>query len=188
MNFSKFTIPLFTCILIQGCGSLENRYATTTIPLEAATDNRAVILMSSGAPQHCFSTSTAIAARDARTKKLTNPGVFIAVDSYVQPSDFPTHHGLLSAFTLPPGSYYFEPGIANPFVTGIRIPTFTFEARAGETTYIGELFMLQACGLNTAFEVRDKFDRDLKMAITKNKLFSQRQVIKRLMVTGETIN
>jgi hypothetical protein len=189
VNSFKTVAALVSLCLLQACGTVSNRYASSNISPELmASKDKALVLMSTGAPKSCVSTATMVVARDFASGQMVDPIISIAVDAYVHTSEFPDHHGLVSAFPIAPGSYYFVPAIANPLVKGVRTPTFRFEAKAGEATYIGELFMLASCALHGQFEVRDEYERDLKEATARNKAFGDKVVVKRLMRVGEPIN
>lgn len=184
----KCAMALLSLCLLQACGTVSNRYAVSSVSPELlAAPEKGLVLMSAGAPTACVSTSTFLVARYAGTLQNVDPVISIGVDAYVHTSEFPDHHGLVSAFAIAPGKYYFFPVIANPMVKSIKTPTFTFEAIAGETTYIGELFMPQSCSLRGQFDVRDQYERDVKEATAKNKRFGEKVVVKRLMQVGEPI-
>jgi hypothetical protein len=188
LNLSKLLACLCSAFLLQACGTVSNRYSPAELPTGVLSSGQSgVVLVSTGAPQHCISTATFILATDAKTKKATDPIVYIGVDAYAHKSDFNSHHGLVSAFSLQPGSYYFAPAIANPFVRGVKIPTFNFDVRAGETTYVGELFMPTSCSLATSFQVNDMFERDWAIALAKNPGLATRTPVKRLMIVGEPL-
>ena len=139
-----------------------------------------VVLLTTGAPEHCISMATFLKVFDLASKKAT-ASPLIPVDVYANKSEFADHHGTVNAVSLPPGSYYVSPWTANPYVTPIKTPSFAFEVRPGETTYVGELYMTRSCGLSTTFVVRDQYERDVKVASDKNPLFLQRTPVKRLM-------
>ncbi|NHZ65351.1 hypothetical protein [Massilia genomosp. 1] len=188
MSFFKSAALLLSVCLLQACGTVSNRYASSTIsPEMMESKERALVLMSAGAPASCISTSTFLIAHHAGSGKTVDPAVSIGVDAYTHSSEFPDHHGLVSAFSLAPGKYYFSPVIANPMVRSIKTPTFIFEAKAGEATYIGELFMLQSCSLREQFAVRDEYQRDVNQAVANNKALGQKVFVKRLMQVGEPI-
>jgi hypothetical protein len=188
VKFLKSAMVLLSVCALQACGTAANRYAASTIsPEMMASTDKAVVLMSTGAPKSCISTATMILARHGGTNQSVDPVISIGVDTYVHTSEFPDHHGLISAFSIAPGKYYFVPMILNPMVKASRTPTFTFEAKAGEASYIGELFMPQSCSLSAQFDVRDEYERDLKEALAMNKAIGNRTFVKRLMQVGEPI-
>jgi len=179
--------PLLIGILLAGCGSIDNRAGVHRLPPEALSSAQGgVVLFSVGAPKSCMATSTFVSIHEAATGKRPKQPP-IAVDAYISKSEFPDHHGLVNAVGLPAGKYYFAPSIANPYVQATHVPTFHFEVTAGETVYLGELFMTQSCALNTRFEVVDRFDRDVKIAIAKNPAMGGRVITPRLMQFRETL-
>ena len=70
-------------------------------------------------------------------------------------------------------------------MAGAATPAFRFEVRAGETSYLGELFMPRSCTLLTAFEVRDQFARDIGLAAAKNPAVTWHPPVRRLLAGAE---
>ncbi len=179
---ARILLPLVTVALWSGCGTVPNYASVARVPGAALTSQQeGVVLMSSGAPEHCMSMATFLKVFDATSKTVVEGGPLIPVDGYIYKSEFADHHGTVNGFALPPGRYFVAPWVANPYVKAIKIPAFGFDVRPGETTYIGELFMTRSCGLNTTFLVRDEYDRDVRLATEKNPLVAQRVPVKRLM-------
>jgi len=171
--------------LLSACGTISNKTGIESLPTTAfSASNTGVVLLSAGAPEYCVSQATFLSIRESATKKVVESVPSIGVDVYVHKSDFADHHGTVNAFQLPPGSYYLTPSVANPYIHTLSAPTFEFDVKAGETTYVGELFMTRACALNTSFEVRDRFDRDMALAMKKNAVVAGRTPIKRLLKAG----
>lgn len=172
-------------MLASACGSLPNKTSVEALPSTAlSAPNTGVVVLSAGAPQHCMSQATFLSVRHLSTKKVVESIPSIPVDVYVNKSDFTDHHGTVNAFQLVPGTYYLTPSMANPYVRNVKVPTFQFEVRAGETTYVGQLFMTQACALNTRYEVRDQYERDMRIAAQKNPAIVNRTPVKRLLTSG----
>jgi len=139
-----------------------------------------VIILSTGAASSCISEATYLVTYDAASRKPTNAaGIF--VDNANHPTDFSGHYGTVNAVHFHPGSYYFSPRIANPFAQTVKAPEFPFVVNAGETVYLGEIFMPKSCSLNTRFEVNDFEERDLKRARELNPAIDRRPVTKRLI-------
>ena len=179
------TLLLATSLLASACGSLPNKTSVETLPPAAfSAPNTGVVVLSTGAPQLCMSTATMLSVRDLSTRKAVESVPAIPVDVYVHKSDFAGHHGSVNALQLAPGTYYLTPSVLNPYVRTVTAPTFQFEVRAGETTYVGELFMTQACALNTSFVINDQYERDMRIASQKNPAVSKRTPVKRLMKRG----
>ncbi len=175
-------LALVVAALLSGCGTLANGASVALVPRTALTAERTgVVLVSTGAPEHCVSMATFLKVFDVTSKKPVDGSPLVPVDVYVNKSEFSDHHGTINGLVLPVGNYYVSPWTANPYVTPIKTPAFGFEVRPGETTYIGELFMTRSCGLNTTFVVKDEYDRDIRLAMEKNPLLAQRTPIKRLM-------
>jgi len=88
---------------------------------------------------------------------------------------------------LPQGRYFLQPFILNPYVKSLRVPLFYFDVKAGETTYLGEIFMTRSCSMSNQFQVRDEFKRDWQMAIEKNPPLARRDAVKRLTSVGAVV-
>lgn len=140
-----------------------------------------VVVLSTGAATHCVSEATHLVTYDAASRKPTNAAV-VFVDNYVHKSEFPGHHGTVNAIHFQPGSYYFAPRITNPFTQTVKAPEFPFVVNAGETVYLGEIFMPKSCSLTTTFVVKDQEARDMKVARERNPAIDRRSVVKRLLV------
>jgi hypothetical protein len=185
MKKSIFT-TISSMFLLGACGIMPNRASVASLPGEAfVSEKSGVVILSTGAPDTCASIATFLKVFEANSKKLVDSAPLIPVDAYTNKSEFTDHHGLINAVELPAGDYYVSPWAANPHVVAIKTPTFAFNVRAGETVYIGELFMPRSCGFSTTLVVRDKFDRDVKLAIEKNPLVGQRAMSRRLMQASQ---
>jgi len=185
------TLPLIAILifsgLLAGCGTIDNRAGASRLPPTALTSSDVgVALFSVGAPDRCISTATFVNIFDEATRKsVKHPP--IGVDAYVHTSEFSDHHGLVNAISLPAGKYYFAPWIANPYVSSTQIPTFHFEIVAGESQYLGELFMTESCSTTGYFRIEDHFERDRKIALARNPALGERPIQTRLMKVGEPI-
>ena len=178
----KTILTLLTFVLLAGCGTMKNRASVEFVPVsEFSSTSNGVVVFSTGAPDHCISTATFVQVFDKNTKKSVAGVPAVSVDVYVMKSEFSDHHGAVNALTLPAGQYYMSPVIANPYVTAVKTPAFGFDVVAGETTYLGELFMTRSCALNTRFVVRDEYVRDMRLASEKNSAFSKISPVKRLL-------
>lgn len=187
----KALVPLIAILMfsgiLAGCGTIDNRASVSRLPPTALTSPEVgVALFSVGAPDRCVSTATFVNIYDETTRKsVKHPP--IGVDAYVHTSEFSDHHGLVNAVSLPAGKYYFAPWTANPYITSTQVPTFHFEILAGESQYLGELFMTQSCSTSGYFRIEDHFERDMKIAITKNPALGARPIQTRLMQVGQPI-
>lgn len=183
-NIKNFLL-LISSALVIACGTVSNKTGVDLLPAAALNSpSEGIVIVSAGAPEHCTSVATFLSVREVTSKKVVLSVPSIGVDVYVHKSDFADHHGTINALRLPAGSYYFTPSIAGPYIRTIIAPTFEFEVKAGETTYVGELFMTKACALHTIFEVRDQFDRDMTLALKKNPALAGRAALRRLMKPG----
>lgn len=172
-------------LALAACGTVGNKTGVETLaPGALGAADRGIVVLSAGAPERCVSQATFLSLREAASGRVIDSVPSIGVDVYVHKSDFEGHHGTVNAFALPPGSYRLTPSIANPYVRTVSAPTFDFDVKPGETTYVGELFMTKACALNTSFEVRDRFERDMALAAKKNPAIAGRAAVKRLLRDG----
>ena len=182
MKFPPLVIPLLLATaFLAGCGTVSNRTSPAGMPQEVFDKaDTGVIILSAGAGRHCISEATYLITYEVATRKPTNAAV-IFVDNYTVPSDFPEHYGTVNALHFHPGSYYFSPRISNPFAQTVKAPELPFTVKAGETVYLGEIFMPKSCSLKTSFEVNDFEGRDLKVARERNPAIDRRPVTKRLI-------
>lgn len=171
--------------MLTACGSIANKTGVEAFAERAAPSGTSgVVLLSAGAPAHCVSMATFLSVREFATGKVVESVPSIGVDVYVHKSDYASHHGTLNAMQLPSGVYYLTPSVANPYFKTIQAPTFIFEVKPQEVSYVGELFMTTACGTTSNFVVRDQYDRDVTFAKQRNKGFAERPVVKRLLRPG----
>lgn len=182
---SRSLLAALAVALLSACGTLSNKTGVDTLPPSAlGAPNTGVVVLSAGAPERCVSQATFLSVRQLETRKVVDSVPSIGVDVYVHKSDFDDHHGTVNAIALPAGTYYLTPSTANPYVRTISAPTFEFDVKPGETTYVGELFMTRACALDKSFEVRDRFDRDIALAAKKSAAIGGRTPVKRLLRPG----
>lgn len=186
--FRKALLIAASAIALSGCGTINNRFSPDKLAVESINSKSlGTVVVSTGAQERCISFATFVTVFPMGSDRAVDPIVNLGMDVYVHPSDFKSHHGLVNAFALPAGAYRLVPSMANPYFTGKVIPTFNFEVRANETSYIGELFMDRACGTNGAFSIHDSFARDWPMVTAKNPKLLEREPVRRLMVPGEVI-
>ena len=173
-------------LLLSACGSAKNRAGVDRVPAAAfSSDRDGVIIFSTGTSQPCTGASTFLQVHDEASMKLVPRAAAAPVDGKSGKSDFSDHLGAINAFALPPGRYYLSPVTSNPHVAGAATLAFRFEVRAGETSYLGELFMPRSCTLLTAFEVRDQFARDIALAAAKNPAVTWHPPVRRLLAGAE---
>ncbi len=168
---------------LTACGTMDNRASVAAVPAAAfASPTAGVAIFSTGAPDHCIATATFLRVFDAHTRKTVDSAPLIPVDVYVNKSEFSDHHGAVNAIALPAGDYYLSPWMANPYLVAVKIPEFTFSIGAGETVYLGEVFMPVSCSRSTAFVITDQFERDIPLATAKNPAVAGHAPVKRLLV------
>lgn len=141
-----------------------------------------VAILSTGADKECYSFATVMKLFDQSTLRAVSGVAVAPVDGYTNKSDFTDHRGNVSAFALLPGKYYFSPVTQNPYVVGVKVPAFAFEMRAGETVYLGEIYMPTACAFDNAFKVNDRYERDIAIAVGQNPALTGRPPTKRLLL------
>ena len=174
-------VSLALAATLSACGSMPNWTSPSNVnPAVFASKETGVFVMSTGASSSCQSMATALVAHDEATRKPIQ-GVVVFVDNDVHKSEVPDYHGLMSALEMKPGKYFFSAGIANPFMRVKTTPEFPFEIHAGETVYLGEVFMPRSCGTSTQFAINDREERDLAIATRANPAVAQRPVVKRVL-------
>ncbi|MDB5468691.1 MAG: hypothetical protein JWR84_251 [Caulobacter sp.] len=104
----------------------------------------------------------------------------MVLDNYVIASDFKDHQGTVNLYVLPEGEYQFYPTVLNPYLKYVEIRRGRFSVKAGETVYIGEVFLTQGCGPDPVVEVRDQQERDVSMAVAMRPEVGAMTVVKRL--------
>lgn len=176
---------LLATLVVSGCVARVSTSTVDKLSPAAFTDaSTGVVVLSVGASETRADNQTMLLVFDRASNRLV-PDLSIWIDSREEPSDFPEYHGNVHAVRLPPGSYSLTPGTLN-FTTRTR-PTFPLEVRAGETTYVGELYMAWNGEREALFTVRDRYDRDLAVARAKNPAIEARPVVKRLLPAGEPL-
>ncbi|HKS54184.1 MAG TPA: hypothetical protein VJS12_02800 [Steroidobacteraceae bacterium] len=165
---------------LSGCGTLQNRNGAEMLTAADVTGDAAFVVLSAGAPEKCFATSTFLKLKAATEPYGGKDIALLSVDGYSVKSDFADHHGNLHAVKLAPGQYYVAAWIANPYVTAVRVKKAEFTVGAGEVVYLGEYFMPVSCVWNPSVEWRDQQERDLKLLALKNPALAGRTITKRI--------
>jgi hypothetical protein len=141
-----------------------------------------VVIVSAGAPRKCVAkvSELAIAPLDAPMLKQVKAG--LVVDNYAVKSDYADHMGTLNVLVLPAGDYQVYGGVVNPYQKVSKATRGVFSVKAGETVYLGELFMTQGCGYTPiTFETRDQEARDLAQLRRRRADFVSVEIVKRLI-------
>jgi hypothetical protein len=175
-------LPLAIALMLGGCGTVTNRYAPEAIAEAPVPAGSGRIVFSTGAPRGCVAAATYLKlfpeSATFRDKELARP----SVDSYALKSDFVDHQGNLHVIDVPAGNYYFAPWVDNPNIHPVRQPKADFSVVDGETVYLGEYYMPQACELSALYEINDQMTRDMTLLKSKAPRFDTLKVTKRLMV------
>lgn len=173
---------LAASLLASACMSIPNSTGVHRLGSTAmAAADSGVVLFSAGAPGRCHTHATALTIEAAERGKSAGRIPPILVDGTLHKSDFTEYPGTLNAVQLSAGAYRLEPKIMNVFTVTTRRPVIEFDVRVGETVYAGELFVARSCSSPMLYQVRDRFDRDVAMAVEKNPALGVRPVVKRLM-------
>jgi hypothetical protein len=175
-------LPLAIVLTLGGCGIATNRYAPNMATDAVVPAGSGVIVLSTGAPTKCVTVSTYLKLLPEGASDRAEEITRVSVDAYILKSDFADHQGNLHVLPVPAGSYYFVPRTDNPVIRAVTQPKTTFSVAAGETVYLGEYYMSQACALSTQYEVRDEMTRDMGLLKSKDPHFDTSKVTKRLMV------
>lgn len=181
----RHILPLtiaFAAAVLIGCA---NYVSVTRIDPSTFAGRESVVLLSVGAERLC---GDAAAAGLGLYRRSPIRGHFeavpevpqIAMDTNLTELELPDTHERLAAFVVRPGAYFFLPEVrAN--VVSTKTPAWRFSVLPGETVYVGELFMTQACGLKRRFELSDQYERDVALAVKLNPGFARRPIARRLM-------
>lgn len=181
---NRITIACALALALSGCNTMENRAGIDRLDARMLlAQNTGVAIFSTGADHDCMSFATFMRLFDQATMRPVDGVAGAPVDGYSSISDFPDHRGNVSAFALQPGKYYLSPVTANPYVVGVKVPAFPFEVHAGETVYLGEIYMPLACSFRNVFRVNDRYDRDVALATSKNPALIRRPPVKRVMAS-----
>jgi hypothetical protein len=175
-------LPIAIMLLLGGCGTLTNRYAPEVLAEAPLPPGSGLILFSTGAPHKCQQTATYLNLLPEGASVRDKPIASASVDAYIVKSDFADHQGNLHAIPVPAGNYYFTPWTDNPLVRSVLQPKASFSVAAGETVYLGEYYMPQACTLSALYEVHDQATRDLPLLESKAPRLDSANITKRLMV------
>lgn len=180
---TRLAALLAATLLASACMSTPNFTGVHRLrPTALAAADSGVVLFSAGAPARCHRLPTSLMLSAVEGGKSPGRVPMIMVDGMVHKSDFTEYPGTLNAIQLPAGTFKLFPHILNPFaIARTPPPFFEFEVRAGETTYAGELFIARSCSESMLFQVRDRFDRDVALAVEKNPGLGARPVVRRLM-------
>ena len=176
----KVVIVAFLALLVAGCATLDNRNDPSRLSLSDLPAGSGVMIMSAGAPKHCFSTSTFLKVMPAGIKYGGRGAALLNVDGYAVKSDFADHQGSVHAVALPAGEYYLAAWIANPYVSAVRVPKADFSIAAGEVIYLGEYFIPVACTWSPVSVFRDRKERDIPLATQKNPHLAQYDIVTRI--------
>lgn len=188
LNNLLLTIPL--TLLVSACGAMTSYTSVDKIHSNVFySNNVGVVILSTGAMKRCSfgaTFTTYLVLYDSRNNRpFPNRA---SVDHSNYKSDFETHHGLVHAFVLEPGRYFFSPQHPEFRGDGTKesFDTFGFEVEGGETTYLGEFWLHKNCVSPNPYAIYDKYERDLAVAKTQNPYLAQREVVKRFMqLTGQ---
>jgi hypothetical protein len=175
-------LPIAIILLLGGCGTLTNRYAPEAIADAPLPAGAGLIIFSTGAPHKCQQVATYLNLLPEGASDRDKPIASASVDAYIVKSDFADHQGNLHAIPVPAGNYYFTPWTDNPLVRSVLQPRASFSIAAGETVYLGEYYMPQACALSALYEVHDQSTRDLPLLKSKAPRLDTANITKRLMV------
>jgi hypothetical protein len=188
MNAAR-AMGLLAAGLLSGCsGIVENHASPANIRLaDFQAADSGIVVMSTGAEKDCAVYSKFLYVKDARTGSDVSGVPLMSMDVYAVKSDFPDHYGTVNALALRAGKYLFSPRNANWQVVSKTTVLIPFEVVAGQTTYLGELFMSPSCAPASRLVVRDQYARDMRVLIARNPVFAQRPVVKHVLLDAKDI-
>lgn len=175
--------------LLAGCaGIVTSPYSPERINLgDFQKAGEGIVVLSTGAERDCAVYSKFLYVKDGKTGGDV-PGMSgMSIDVYAIKSDFTDHYGTVNAIHLPAGKYFLAPRYANWQFVSKTNPMLPFDVVAGQTTYLGEVYLRPSCGPESAMAVRDQYPRDMRLLISKNPAFAQRQVVKHLLLDAKDI-
>jgi len=175
-------LPLAILLILSSCGTLKNPYAPEKLATTTAPAGAGLIVFSTGAPRTCVSEPTFLKLLPEGASDRDKEIARVSVDAWSMASDFADHQGNLHAIAIPAGSYYFTPSVDSTVVRTVLQPKALFSVTSGETVYLGEYYMLEACTLSALYEVHDEMTRDMALLKSKDSRFDPSKVTKRLMV------
>ena len=171
---------ILSAAMLAACGAIPNKHAADKVDAGQAAAGTGIAILSTGAPERCFTTATFLKVLPASKKYGSWDSTLVSVDGYAVPSDFTTHHGYLNAIVLPEGDYYLAEWIANPYVAAVKVSKADFSIRAGEVVYLGEFFKPVSCTLAPSSQFRDQQERDFALLTKKNPRFDTARIVKRI--------
>jgi len=167
---------------LTACGTI-NRVSIRELSEDGMkSQERGIAIFSVGAKEACTSFATGLYVEDETTGQRVGSVPAIFIDNTFQKSDFSDHHGMVDAITLLPGRYVLKTATVNPMFRTVKTPSAHFEIRAGESTYLGELYMPLSCQMfRGMFTVHDRFDRDLAVIKQNQPRLLERPLVKHIM-------
>lgn len=175
-------LPLAILLILNGCGTLKSAYAPEKLAAATPPAGSGLIVFSTGAARKCVSEYTFLKLLPEGASDRDKEIARTSVDAWAVKSDFDDHQGNLHVIAIPAGSYYFAPSVASTVIRTVLQPKAVFSVAAGETVYLGEYYMLEACTLSALYDVRDQMPRDMALLKSKDPRFDTSKVTKRLMV------
>lgn len=189
MNLVKLFITLVLALFLSSCAMWSNPYAVSKIPASALNSNdTGIVIMSTGTQETCSFFSTHAYLFNGTTHRpiqdLWSHSHLLLNHTSIR-SEFETHHGVVNALALEPGSYYFYPnntGLSNDIVPQkVTNDALAFQVKGGETTYLGELYMTNGCTEKARYTVRDQYERDIAFISKQNPSLLTPAPVKRLL-------
>lgn len=175
--------------LMAGCsGIVANRLSPDRIRLsDFQKADSGIVVVSTGADKECAAYSKFLYVKDGTTGADVSGVPGMSIDVYAVKSDFTDHYGTVNAIQLPAGRYFLSPRNANWQVVSKSTLMLPFEVIAGQTTYLGEVYLSPSCAPESRLVVRDQYPRDMRVLIGKNPAFAQREVAKHLLLDAKDI-
>ena len=178
-RFAAFTGTLVFSALLSACVGLPNFNSVGQISAHDLEEPaQGIVIFSVGAKEHCAGTANVGNIRHADGTEVIQT---FSIDADSFRSDFADHKGVVDAFVLPEGHYVIRPSAPYADDTPVGVPSFGFDVVAGVTTYIGGLYMPEACTAPTRYEIRDRYERDMMAARVKNAVLIKHKVQRQLM-------
>lgn len=189
MGWAGLTAAGLLSGLLAGCsGIVTNPQSPDRIKLgDFQQAGSGIVVLSTGADRECAVYSKFLYVKDATTGTDVSGVAAMSIDVYAVKSDFADHYGTVNAIHLPAGKYLLSPRNANWQIVSKNNLLVPFEVVAGQTTYLGEVYLNPSCGPESRLMVRDQYPRDVRVLISKNPVFAQREVVKHVMLNAKDI-
>ncbi|MDX1253512.1 MAG: hypothetical protein IDH49_14930 [Gammaproteobacteria bacterium] len=174
VNRIKFMLVVLAAIAVMGCASFDYPLPSG-VSLLTQPSGSAIVILSTGAKTHSISAAyNLVITNELSHKRVAS----LPIDNYTLKSHFPDHIGFVHVLYLEQGQYNISFEVLNPsLIAHNRNPLSTFEVKAGEPVYVGEVYYLSGGD----YAISNKIDRDMSILSKTNPDISTSNVTVRLI-------